>query len=82
MSESSQTVKAKAKAPSLSDQGVYPLLHTFDVDLTDCDQPEIQQSYIRMQNELQALAGKIGELEQEADEHGYVNRSQLIHFGV
>lgn len=24
-----------------------------------------------MQNELQALAGKIGELEQEADEHTY-----------
>ncbi|KAF9464866.1 Prefoldin beta-like protein [Collybia nuda] len=36
------------------------------------DQPEIQQNYVRMQNELQALAGKIGELEQEADEHGLV----------
>ncbi|KAF9006606.1 Prefoldin beta-like protein, partial [Cyathus striatus] len=33
---------------------------------------EIQQNYVRMQNELQALAGKIGELEQEADEHGLV----------
>jgi len=31
---------------------------------------EIQQNFGRMQNELQALAGKIGELEQEADEHG------------
>ncbi|KAG6878562.1 hypothetical protein C0993_003017 [Termitomyces sp. T159_Od127] len=33
---------------------------------------EIQQSYIRIQNELQALAGKIGELEQQADEHSLV----------
>ncbi|TFK43759.1 Prefoldin beta-like protein [Crucibulum laeve] len=33
---------------------------------------EIQQNYARMQNELQALAGKIGELESEADEHGLV----------
>lgn len=30
-----------------------------------------------MQNELQALAGKIGELESDADEHGYV-ASDLI----
>jgi prefoldin subunit 2 len=40
-----------------------PLNHT---------QPEISQNYSRMQNELQALAGKIGELDQEADEHRYV----------
>ncbi|KAG6817872.1 hypothetical protein H0H87_001704 [Tephrocybe sp. NHM501043] len=33
---------------------------------------EIQQTYVRMQNEMQALAGKIGELEQQADEHGLV----------
>ncbi|PFH51300.1 hypothetical protein AMATHDRAFT_75028 [Amanita thiersii Skay4041] len=33
---------------------------------------EIQQNYVRLQNELQTLAGKIGELEQEADEHGLV----------
>ncbi|KAG6903402.1 hypothetical protein C0995_005425 [Termitomyces sp. Mi166 len=33
---------------------------------------EIQQNYIRIQNELQALAGKIGELEQQADEHSLV----------
>ncbi|KAF8897814.1 Prefoldin [Infundibulicybe gibba] len=33
---------------------------------------EIQQNYVRMQNEMQALAGKIGELEQEADEHSLV----------
>lgn len=32
-------------------------------------QPEIQQNYIRLQNDLQALARKIGELESEADEH-------------
>ncbi|KAF9481845.1 Prefoldin beta-like protein [Pholiota conissans] len=33
---------------------------------------EIQQTYIRLQNELQALARKIGELESEADEHSLV----------
>ncbi|KAM6496077.1 Prefoldin beta-like protein [Amanita muscaria] len=33
---------------------------------------EIQQTYVRMQNDLQALAAKIGELEQEAEEHGLV----------
>lgn len=33
---------------------------------------EIQQNFSRMQNELQALAGKIGELEQESDEYGLV----------
>ncbi|KAG6842053.1 hypothetical protein C0991_003579 [Blastosporella zonata] len=33
---------------------------------------EIQQNYIRMQNDMQALAGKIGELEQQADEHSLV----------
>ncbi|KAJ7631762.1 hypothetical protein B0H17DRAFT_1164209 [Mycena rosella] len=35
----------------------------------ESSQPEISQTYSRMQNELQALAGKIGELDQEADEH-------------
>ncbi|KAF8165569.1 Prefoldin beta-like protein [Crassisporium funariophilum] len=33
---------------------------------------EIQQTYVRLQNELQALARKIGELESEADEHSLV----------
>ncbi|KAH7916268.1 Prefoldin beta-like protein [Hygrophoropsis aurantiaca] len=33
---------------------------------------EIQQNYSRLQGDLQALAGKIGELEQEAEEHGLV----------
>ncbi|KAF8969419.1 Prefoldin beta-like protein [Flammula alnicola] len=33
---------------------------------------EIQQNYVRLQNELQALARKIGELESEADEHTLV----------
>ncbi|KAF8351654.1 Prefoldin beta-like protein [Amanita rubescens] len=37
--------------------------------LTDQD---IEQNFVRIQNELQTLAGKIGELEQEADEHGLV----------
>ena len=30
---------------------------------------EIQQTYSRLQNDLQTLASKIGELEQEAEEH-------------
>ena len=34
------------------------------------DQPEIQVNYSRFQSDLQTLAGKIGELEQEAEEHG------------
>ncbi|KAH7930664.1 Prefoldin beta-like protein [Leucogyrophana mollusca] len=33
---------------------------------------EVQQNYSRLQSDLQALAAKIGELEQEADEHGLV----------
>ncbi|KAJ7094468.1 Prefoldin subunit-domain-containing protein [Mycena belliarum] len=33
---------------------------------------EISQNYSRMQSDLQALAGKIGELDQEADEHTLV----------
>jgi len=33
---------------------------------------DIQQNYNRLQNELQSLASKIGELEQEAEEHGLV----------
>ncbi|KAH7887532.1 Prefoldin beta-like protein [Phlebopus sp. FC_14] len=33
---------------------------------------EIQQNYTRFQTDLQALAGKIGELEQEAEEHTLV----------
>ena len=45
---------------------ILPLLLNFYSEL---DQPEIQQNYIRMQNELQVLARKIGELESEADEH-------------
>ncbi|KAM5535478.1 hypothetical protein V8D89_010815 [Ganoderma adspersum] len=33
---------------------------------------EIQQQYNRFQNDLQTLASKIGELEQEAEEHNLV----------
>ncbi|KAJ7044659.1 Prefoldin beta-like protein [Mycena alexandri] len=33
---------------------------------------DISQIYSRMQSEMQGLAGKIGELEQEADEHSLV----------
>ncbi|KAF4619504.1 hypothetical protein D9613_005279 [Agrocybe pediades] len=39
---------------------------------TQLSDQEIQQTYIRLQNELQALARKIGELESEADEHSLV----------
>ncbi|EMD40488.1 hypothetical protein CERSUDRAFT_80153 [Gelatoporia subvermispora B] len=35
-------------------------------------QQEVQQTYTRLQNDLQTLASKIGELEQEAEEHGLV----------
>lgn len=34
-------------------------------------QPEIQQNYSRLQGDLQALASKIGDLEQDAEEHQY-----------
>lgn len=51
------TPKAKAKAKAKAPQ------------LSD---QEIQQTYSRFQNELQTLAGKIGELEQEAEEHTLV----------
>lgn len=30
---------------------------------------EVQQNYTRLQSEMQNIAGKIGELEQEAEEH-------------
>ncbi|THH05614.1 hypothetical protein EW145_g4668 [Phellinidium pouzarii] len=36
------------------------------------NEQELQQNLSRLQNELQALASKIGELESEADEHGLV----------
>ncbi|VDB97056.1 unnamed protein product [Peniophora sp. CBMAI 1063] len=32
-------------------------------------QEEVQQNYTRLQGEMQNIAGKIGELEQEAEEH-------------
>jgi prefoldin subunit 2 len=63
---SSPAAKSKSKPPALSDQGKCCNLPVFLL----IDHPEIQQNFVRMQNELQALAGKIGELEQEADEHG------------
>ncbi|GBE79904.1 Probable prefoldin subunit [Sparassis crispa] len=40
--------------------------------VTPLSTQEIQQNYNRLQNELQTLAGKIGELEQEAEEHSLV----------
>ncbi|KZV69877.1 Prefoldin beta-like protein [Peniophora sp. CONT] len=32
-------------------------------------QEEVQQNYTRLQSDMQTIAGKIGELEQEAEEH-------------
>ena len=71
--------KSKDKAASLVRSG-YASRHylTFHSEL---DQPEIQQIYIRTQNELQALARKIGELESEADEHTSVFFS-IIHISL
>lgn len=63
----STTSKSKSKAPVLSDQGKHSV--AFLCSKAEPHQPEIQQNYIRMQTELQGLAGKIGELEQETDEH-------------
>jgi hypothetical protein len=42
------------------------------------DQAEIQQTYSGLQSDMQALAGKIGELEAEADEHECVIRTIAI----
>ncbi|KAI0276299.1 Prefoldin beta-like protein [Russula aff. rugulosa BPL654] len=38
---------------------------------------EVQQTYSRFQSELQNLASKVGELEQEAEEHVYFGLSTL-----
>ncbi|KAI0775345.1 Prefoldin beta-like protein [Irpex lacteus] len=40
--------------------------------LPQLSQQDIQQNYARFQNDLQQLASKIGELEQEAEEHTLV----------
>jgi prefoldin subunit 2 len=42
------------------------------------DWTEVQQTYSRFQSDLQNLASKIGELEQEAEEHVYVLRSKCL----
>jgi prefoldin subunit 2 len=39
------------------------------------DRIEVQQTYSRFQSDLQNLASKIGELEQEAEEHVYVGNA-------
>ncbi|KAF5333194.1 hypothetical protein D9611_002510 [Ephemerocybe angulata] len=39
---------------------------------TPLSDQEVQQKYVGMQNELQSLASKIGELESEAEEHTVV----------
>jgi len=59
------------KAPPLSEQGVHGSSAFFFVHPHRTnDQSEIQVTYSKFQNELQAIASKIGELEQEAEEHG------------
>ena len=40
---------------------------------------EVQQTYSRLQGDLQNLASKIGELEQEAEEHVYVCNSLCLY---
>jgi prefoldin subunit 2 len=68
MSSTAAKAKAKAKVPPLSDQGMH--FHLYPIKFySEPDQLEIQQNYTRLQNELQGLARKIGELESEADEH-------------
>ena len=70
MSSTTAKAKAKTKALPLSDQGMY--LAVASEIHSEPNQLEIQQIYVRLQNELQALARKIGELESEADEHAFV----------
>ncbi|KAG6336590.1 hypothetical protein ID866_2499 [Astraeus odoratus] len=65
------TSKAKAKTSQLSEQGRRCLFDLADAFMM-IFQTEIQQMYSRFQSELQTLAGKIGELEQEAEEHTLV----------
>lgn len=40
-------------------------------------QPELQQQYTNYKNNLQQLAQRIGDIEQDAEEHRYVERSGL-----
>ncbi|KAI0089051.1 Prefoldin beta-like protein [Irpex rosettiformis] len=54
----------QAKLPQLSQQGMFDF-HYFSWFY-------IQQNYARFQSDLQQLASKIGELEQEAEEHTLV----------
>jgi hypothetical protein len=42
-----------------------------------CHPAEVQSNYTRLQNDLQALASKIGELESEAEEHECVLRMSI-----
>jgi chaperonin cofactor prefoldin len=62
--------KSKSKPSPLSPQGLSQIV-AYDV-LLILTVLEIQQDYSNYQSDLQALARKIGELEQEADEHGSV----------
>jgi hypothetical protein len=59
--------KPKPNVSPLSDQG--PRLTPFATGPWLISL-EMQQNYNQLQGDLQALAAKIGELEQEADEHG------------
>jgi hypothetical protein len=66
---SSKKPKASTVA-QLSDQGTFAMKsYHFSFYLYTA---EVQQTYSRFQGDLQNLASKIGELEQEAEEHVYV----------
>lgn len=70
MSSSSQA-KAKAVSKPANEQGIYfyNIMYGISNVLINRLYPEVQQTFSRLQNELQALASKIGELEAEAEEH-------------
>lgn len=70
----SSSKKPKAPTvPPLSDQG-QKLIRTIPY-LYLMVRIEVQQTYSRFQSDLQNLASKIGELEQEAEEHVYVGNA-------
>jgi len=72
----SSSKKSKAPTvPPLSDQG-QSRQKKLDHSLFISNEPiEVQQTYSRFQSDLQNLASKIGELEQEAEEHVYVGNA-------
>lgn len=70
-------LESKTKSSTTDRSGHACILPSFLSSNHFFDQIEIQQNYSRLQNDLQSLAGKIGELEQEAEEHGLRHSSSL-----